>query len=194
MSLVPLEMVAHVLPAAAPTGEPVEVRGQVAVATTSGRVLDVAIEPPDPPACPEAIAAIETADWVLLGPGSWFTSVLPHLLVPELAAALVRTNARRIVNLNLVAQPGETAGYSPATHLEVLSTYAPDLRIDVVIADTSVRLDAVGYTDLVAAAKGLGAELVCADVAAADGPFHDAERLAGVYQHVFESGRIDTWR
>src|SRR5262249_17284791 len=67
------------------------------------------------PACPEAVAAVREADWVVLGPGSWFTSVLPHLLVPELAEALIATPARRLVALNLVPQPGETDGFSPHT-------------------------------------------------------------------------------
>ena len=58
------------------------VRGQVEVATTEGVIDSIALVPPDPPAAPEALKAIEAADWVVLGPGSWFTSVLPHLMVP----------------------------------------------------------------------------------------------------------------
>src|SRR5712671_1659541 len=108
------------------------VRGQVACATTTGRVRSMSLVPADPPACPEAVAA---ADWVVLGPGSWFTSVLPHLLVPGLAEALVTTRARRLVALNLAPQPGETEGFSPHTHLEVLASHAPDLAVDVVLAD-----------------------------------------------------------
>ena len=61
--------------------------------------------PPDPPACPEAVAAIDAADWVVLGPGSWFTSVLPHLLVPELRAPRCTARARgRCVTLNLAPE------------------------------------------------------------------------------------------
>jgi uncharacterized cofD-like protein len=72
---------------------------------------------------------------VLLGPGSWFTSVLPHLLLPELREALVTTPARRIVVLNLAPEPGETAGFSPEQHLAVLAEHAPELRVDAVLAD-----------------------------------------------------------
>jgi hypothetical protein len=61
----------------------------------------------------------------VLGPGSWFTSVLPHLLVPDLAQALTTTVAHRILVLNLVPQPGETAGFSPEQHLTVLRDHAP---------------------------------------------------------------------
>ena len=68
----------------------------------------ITLLPPDPPAVPEAVRAVLDAEWVVFGPGSWFTSVLPHLLVPGLASALHGTTARRLVVLNLAPQPGET--------------------------------------------------------------------------------------
>ena len=66
------------------------VRGQATVALTPGEVQSVHLVPHDPPAVPEAVAAVLDADWVVLGPGSWFSSVIPHLLVPELLDALDR--------------------------------------------------------------------------------------------------------
>ena len=116
MASVPLDLAADV--EGADPDHPYEtstVRGQVACATTTGRVRSMSLIPADPPACPEAVAAVGAADWVVLGPGSWFTSVLPHLLVPGLAEALVTTRARRLVALNLAPQPGETEG-SRRTH------------------------------------------------------------------------------
>jgi uncharacterized cofD-like protein len=186
MAAVPLDLVAEV--EGADPDRPDElstVRGQVACAETTGRVRSVSLIPADPPACPEAVQAIGEADWVVLGPGSWFTSVLPHLLVPELAAALVGTRARRLVALNLAPQPGETEGFSPHTHLEVLADHAPDLAIDVVLAD---RAAAGGATsDLEKAAGLLGARLVLADLAVDDGsPRHDPRRLAGAFAQIFE--------
>ena len=71
----------------------------------------------------------------MLGPGSWFTSVLPHLLVPELAEALIATRARRVVALNLVPQAGGDRRVLAAYHLEVLAEHAPGLTCDVVLAD-----------------------------------------------------------
>ncbi len=186
MAAVPLDLVAEV--EGADPDRPDElstVRGQVACAETTGRVRSVSLIPADPPACPEAVQAIGAADWVVLGPGSWFTSVLPHLLVPELAAALVGTRARRLVALNLAPQPGETEGFSPHTHLEVLADHAPDLAIDVVLADRA----AVGgaTTDLEKAAGLLGARLVLADLAVDDGSArHDPRRLAGAFAQIFE--------
>ncbi len=112
------------------------IRGQVAVATTPGRVHRVRLCPERPHACDEAVLAVRGADLVVLGPGSWFTSVIPHLLVPELAGALVSTAARTVVVLNLAPQPGETAGFSPQQHLHVLAGHAPDgFTVDAVLAD-----------------------------------------------------------
>ena len=183
MSPVPLEIVADVRIPARRHGALREVVGQVAVATAIGEVTAVRLRPADPPACEASVTAVREADWVVLGPGSWFSSVLPHLLVPGLRAALVGTHARRLVCLNLAAQDGETEGFSPQAHLQVLSTHAPDLRIDVVLADRAAVADVPALTE---AAAALGARLVLADVALGDGTArHDPARLAGVYAELF---------
>lgn len=179
MSCAPLEIVAQVtgLHPEEP-GRLTEVVGQVAVATTSGTVAAVQLRPAEPPACEEAVRAVLEADWVLLGPGSWFTSVLPHLLVPGLRDALVATRARRLVCLNLAPQAGETDGFSPEAHLDVLAGHAPDLRVDVVVADGDASGDARGLMTSIAASGG---RLVLAAVARDDGtPRHDPHRLAEV--------------
>jgi uncharacterized cofD-like protein len=158
-----------------------EVRGQVAVATAAGRVVSVHLVPEQPLACAEAVGAVREADWVVLGPGSWFTSVLPHLLVPDLRSALVETPARRLVALNL-APEGETTGFSPEQLLDVLAAHVPDLRLDVVLADRSLVDDAPTLADV---AASFGAGLVLADLAFADGtPRHDPVRLALAYAEV----------
>jgi len=113
------------------------VSGQVAVASARGRLENVGMVPQDAEAHPEALRAIDEAGWVVLGPGSWYTSVLPHLILPSMRRALVNTSARKVVVLNLSAQQGETDGMTSADHLRVLSQYAPDLRLDVVLADPS---------------------------------------------------------
>jgi len=186
MSAVPLDLVAEVEGADPDRPDELTIAvGQVACATTTGRVRSVSLIPADPPACPEAVQAIGAADWVVLGPGSWFTSVLPHLLVPDLAAALVGTRARRLVALNLAPQPGETEGFSPHAHLEVLAEHAPDLAIDVVLADREAVRGAA--PELEKAAGLLGARLVLADLAVGDGsPRHDPRRLAGAFAQIFE--------
>jgi uncharacterized cofD-like protein len=166
-----------------------EVRGQVAVATTPGRVAALSLDPAEPEACPEAVAAVLTADWVVLGPGSWFTSVLTHLLVPGLRDALEATPARLLVALNLAPQSGETEGFSPEEHLDVLLAHAPALQVDVVLADGAAVLDPRG---LMSASEAVGARLVLAPVAVGDGtPRHDPARLRAAYDSIFTGA---AWR
>jgi uncharacterized cofD-like protein len=155
-------------------GQTVTVRGQHAVAVTTGHVEAVRLTPASPPICPAVRSAIDGADWLIFGPGSWYTSVLPHLLVPELAAAIVASPARRLVTLNLAVE-NETAGLSVADHLAALHWYLPELRVDAVLADAKW----VGEPEPVhRAAAALGARLVLAPLAVAEGgPRHDPESL-----------------
>ena len=198
MASVPLDIVAEVEGADPDRPDEISrVRGQHACAATPGRVRSISLLPDDPPAVPAAVEAVLEADWVVFGPGSWFTSVLPHLLVPELAAALRSTRGHRIVALNLAPQPGETGGFSPHKHLEVLAGHSPGLVIDVVLADSSAARNATpdsvtgevagdAVAELEKAASLLGARLVLADVAVADGtPRHDPLLLARAYADIF---------
>ncbi|WP_277210772.1 gluconeogenesis factor YvcK family protein [Isoptericola croceus] len=180
MASVPLVVEADVVD----RGVSTTVVGQSSVAVSGGRIDQLRLDPVDPPACPEAVRAVMDADWVVLGPGSWYSSVLVHLLVPGLAAALHATPARRCVTLNLSAEPGETRGLTAPAHLAALRRHAPELRIDAVLADPSTVDDA---EELRAAAEALGARLVVASVARGDGtPRHDPLRLAAAYRDVFE--------
>lgn len=184
MATVPLEIEATVERV---DGSLTTVRGQVAVATTDGQIIDVALTPAEPPACVEAIEAIEAADWIVLGPGSWFTSVIPHLLVPELAAAIARTPARRLVVLNLEPQQGETTGFTPESYLAVLERHAPGLGIDVVLADPSSVAD---LPALQKAAANLGAGVTLADMRDRSGlPRHDPGALAEAFASVLGAPR-----
>jgi uncharacterized cofD-like protein len=161
--------------------EVVTVRGQHAVALTRGDVQTVRLQPARPAACGEAVAAVTAADWLIFGPGSWYTSVIPHLLVPDLAAAVLRSGAKRLVTLNLAAEK-ETSGLSLPDHLAALARYLPALRADVVLADGK----AVGDPEPVhRAAESLGARLSLAPVAVPDGsPRHDPAALAAALEVV----------
>ena len=164
-----------------------QVVGQVAVATTPGQVCSVSLRPQDPPACREAVEAVLAADYVVLGPGSWFTSVLTHLMIPELREALVKTPAQRVVALNLAPQAGETDGFSAETHLEVLAVQAPELSLDVVLADSDAVLDSRGRMSsaLAEAVESSGGRLVLAPVSLGDGtPRHDPQRLAEAFAQI----------
>lgn len=141
------------------------VRGQVAVATTMGTVRRVRLTPEGPPACPDAVAAVLDADAVVLGPGSWFSSVIPHVLVPGLLDALCVTGARKVLALNLEPQPGETAGFTAERHLHVLAHHAPQLRVDDVLVDEGTPLSATEREHLRRAAGRMGAEVRFAPLA-----------------------------
>lgn len=161
------------------------VRGQVQVATTDGRLVGIALDPADPAACPDAVKAVGRADWVVLGPGSWYTSVIPHLLVPDLRTALVETPARVIAVLNLEAQEGETPDYAPEDLLTALLEHAPELRLHTVLADPTSVCD---RGRLERAAASAGARLVITDVAAADGsPRHDHGKLARAFSDIMDA-------
>ena len=183
MAITPIDMTADVrgLYADDPA-RTTAVRGQVEVATTDGQIVSVALEPPDPQACVEAVDAVMAADWVVLGPGSWFTSVIPHLMVPALRQALIDTSGRLIVVLNLEAQEGETPGYGPEDHLAALFEHAPDLKIHTVLAD--VR-SVAHPEELGRSVSSTGANLVIADIAAEGATDrHDDNKLAAAFESI----------
>lgn len=168
------------------------IAGQVQVATTSGRVNRVWVEPALPAAVPDAVLAVREADVVVMGPGSWFTSVIPHLLVPELAAALSDTSARRVLVLNLNPDP-ETQGYDIANHIDVIADHAPTLRFDVVLADSRFVTDEEAIR---AAAGRVGAHVVFTRLGYDDprrAGQHDPDLLASALAPIIEHGRISAW-
>lgn len=158
-----------------------EVRGQVAVARSTGRVATIRLEPTDVAACPQTLEAISAAEFVVLGPGSWFTSVLAPLLVPGMADAVGSGRQRVVLVANVGSQDLETSGLTRAQELARMAEHVPAVGIHVVVADPTVQ-DLAGLETV---AASLGAKLVVAPVAARDGsPTHDegllAAALAGV--------------
>lgn len=158
------------------------IRGQSLLAK-AGEVENVRLMPQNAPACAEAVAAIHSADWVVLGPGSWYTSVLPHLLLPEMREALCTTQARRLLTMNLDVNDLEATGMSAADHLHVISRYAPEFTVDVVLADPQSIADVAEFTE---AAAMIGAEVVFGMVGSSSGTsVHDPLRLAAAYRDIF---------
>ncbi|MDQ4054489.1 MAG: uridine diphosphate-N-acetylglucosamine-binding protein YvcK [Actinomycetota bacterium] len=190
MALTPMDIRAEVRGLADDPDQLTTVRGQVEVATTDGVIVSIGLEPPDPEVSPAAVAAINDADWVVLGPGSWFTSVIPHLMVPALRDALQATTGNLVVVLNLDEQAGETPGFGAADHLAVLAEHAPALTIHTVLADLErVGAELDELREIVAAH---GARLRVADLAADDGsPRHDPAKLAASYAAIFDESDLD---
>lgn len=183
MSPVPLDIAAEVVGLESDPRLVRTIVGQVAVATTPGQVRRVRLIPAAPPAADGVVTAIEGADAVVLGPGSWFTSVIPNVLVPGIADALARTSARKILVLNLAPQLGETAGFSAERHLHVLRQHAPGVDVDVILVDPRMQLSGREQDHLDRAARGLGARVHTVEMAhtGADGTMravHDPTLLA----------------
>jgi uncharacterized cofD-like protein len=159
------------------------IRGQSSVAATPGRIRSIRLLPAGAPACAAAVDAVREADLVVLGPGSWFTSVIPHLLLRELGVALATTQARVVVTLNLVPQPGETDDFSPVELLRTLCAHAEPcggLHIDTVVADGNAIADEHELQDFT---LGIGARLLLSNLATDDDAgLHDPARLAEAYR------------
>lgn len=125
------------------------VHGQVAIQQSTG-IKRVSLEPSDPEADADAVAAIDVADQIVIGPGSLFTSVLAALAVPGIREAVARSAAPVLYVCNLRPQVPETDGFAPAAHVDALHDHG--IEPDVVIADP--------------------------ELARADGRAHDPELLA----------------
>lgn len=159
------------------------VDGQARVAKAQGRVEEIWLDPPRPPAMPLAVAAVSHADLVLLGPGSLFTSVIATLLVTDLVTALSASSATVIYVANICTQPGETAGMGIAAHVDALFRHVDGLRLDGVLLHDGPRgcgpatpLGAV--VDDPRAGRVLRADLVARDGRERPGAAHDPARLA----------------
>ncbi|GAA1414232.1 putative gluconeogenesis factor [Glutamicibacter uratoxydans] len=158
-------------------------QAKLAKAGNGGLVTNVSLVPDDAPACAEALNAIELADWVVLGPGSWYTSVLPHLLLPDMRRAIANTTGKRLLTMNLDLDTAETSGLDAAAHLEVLGRYAPEVRFDAILADESLVNNKERFE---LAAQKLGARTFFSRVGVSDGrAVHDPLRLAAAYHEVF---------
>jgi uncharacterized cofD-like protein len=119
------------------TANEVRVQGESSIPESTGRIRRVWLEPNEPPAFPQAIHAILAADLILIGPGSLFTSILPNLLVPDIAAAINASRALKIYICNVATQPGETDGYSCGDHVRVLEEHLGSGLFDIVVANNS---------------------------------------------------------
>ncbi|MGC2529622.1 MAG: YvcK family protein [Candidatus Acidiferrum sp.] len=111
------------------------VRGETNITASRSPIEKLSLSPGRVPPFPAVIDALREADLILLGPGSLYTSILPNLLIPEIAAAIAKSEAPRVYIANLMTQPGETSAYSLADHLRAIRQHTPRLRVDWVVAN-----------------------------------------------------------
>jgi uncharacterized cofD-like protein len=109
------------------------IQGESNIPKAKGRIRNIGCFPPNPPALPGAIEAIKEADYIIIGPGSLYTSVIPNLLVPEIRDALAKAKVPRIYVCNIMTQPGETDGYSVARHIREIDRCCGKKVFDAVL-------------------------------------------------------------
>ena len=171
------------------------VRGQKEVAVAKGTLENLALIPTNPTPTKEGLDAIAQADFITIGPGSWFSSVLPHVLVGAQRDALIQSSARKVIVLNLDAAPhmrgDELAGSSPADHLRVLQKYAPGLGCDIALVDKSIGSQSQLLSELDELVAAMGGRVFVADVAMESEPnHHDHAKLFSAFSHIFQSEMI----
>lgn len=111
------------------------ITGESMIPKAGRRIKRVFLEPADVEPLPEAVEAIESADAILIGPGSLYTSIMPNLIVPKLAQAIVQSEAVKLFVCNVMTQPGETDNYSVSDHLDAIHDHIGHHLFDYVIVN-----------------------------------------------------------
>ena len=119
----------------------VRVEGESHIPEAAGKVKQIWLEPNNPPAYPRVIREILSADLIIIGPGSLYTSILPNLLVPDITKAILASRGLKIYVCNVAAQHGETNGYSCVDHIEALERHVGRGLFDVVVANQNYSVD-----------------------------------------------------
>jgi uncharacterized cofD-like protein len=114
------------------------VHGESQITAARRRIQRIWLEPDNPPPFPGVLETIASADVLVFGPGSLYTSVLPNLLVAGVADAVEQSRAVKIFVCNLMTQPGETDGFSAADHLRILETCLGRGAVDFCIVNTGI--------------------------------------------------------
>ncbi|MEA5464250.1 gluconeogenesis factor YvcK family protein [Leptothoe sp. PORK10 BA2] len=109
------------------------IEGESNITKARGRIISIGCTPADPPALPRAVAAIKAADYIIMGPGSLYTSIVPNLLVPEIVDAIAATRVPRIYVCNIMTEPGETDDYSVSEHIHAIDRACGRRLFDAVL-------------------------------------------------------------
>ncbi len=117
------------------------IQGESKIPKTRGQVKRLWLEPDNVPAYPPAIQAILSADLILIGPGSLYTSILPNLLVPDITAAIRASRAMKFFICNLASQPGETDRYSSGDHVAAIENHVGSHLFDLIVCNNNCTVD-----------------------------------------------------
>ena len=119
------------------------VEGESNIPETGGKIIEVGCNPPSPPATPAVIKAIQEAEYIILGPGSLYTSIIPNLLVPEIRNAIAQSKVPKIYVCNIMTQKGETDGYTVADHIKAIDQVCRGKIFDAVLIQGRLPSDSV---------------------------------------------------
>ena len=167
----------------------IRVEGESHIPEVPGQIRRVYLEPSDPPAFPEAIHALLNADMIVIGPGSLYTSVMPNLLVPDIADAIRSSRAFRVYVCNVATQQGETDNYDCEAHWIALAEHAGEGLVDMVVANDCLDVALPEEVSLVAPpGQGLrDVPLYAADLVDHDSAWrHQSDHLAEVLISLLE--------
>ena len=160
----------------------IRVEGESHIPEMPGKIRRIYLEPADPPAYPEAIRALLNAQMIIIGPGSLYTSVLPNLLVPDIANAIRSSRAFRVYVCNVATQAGETDQYDCQDHWTALSEHAGVGLVDMVVANDCLDAELAGGAALVRPSENglMGIPVYTTDLVDHERPWrHDSDQLAG---------------
>jgi len=113
----------------------IRIEGESHIPESSGQVRRVWLEPNSPPAFPQAVQEILAADMIVIGPGSLYTSLLPNLLVPDIADAIRACRSFKVFICNLASQPGETDNYTCGDHIRALEEHSGSNLFDLIVVN-----------------------------------------------------------
>ena len=166
------------------------IRGESNVGHSHGRITRMMTEPANAPGYPDALRAIDEAELIVLGPGSLYTSVIPNLLVQDIARAVSASPALKVYICNVATQPGETDGMSALDHVRALQQQAGDKLIDYCIVNSDatsaatikpemgISVVTMNPAEATAAERTTGIRFVLAPVVSKENPLrHDPDRL-----------------
>ena len=166
----------------------VRVEGESNIPEAAGRVRRVWLEPNDAPAFPPALKAILSADLIIVGPGSLYTSLLPNLLVRDLMAAVHSSRAIKIFICNIATQTGETDSYSCHDHVRAVEEHIGEDLFDVVLCNENYSVALPAGSEWVRADQRTMADTrsYCADLLDVEHPWrHDAMKLGQTIMNLF---------
>lgn len=163
------------------------IKGQAKVAVSDGPVASVLLEPALPEGYPPALEALESADVIVVGPGSLFTSIIPNFLVGGVADAVARSKATVVYVCNVANLRGETSGMDAADHVEALVRHGLAGRIDVALVHVPAEgvAEVASTPDVLARIEALGIRARAADLVGASPTRHDESKLARALSEVW---------